>query len=134
MTEITATKRKLIMKDMASYPNGVVANAQVNHLALKYQLTAEPVRKLIAAMGYTVEPPPEKPRLGEIVQAQVEKVRKERAEAPALPAEVIATILSGKLYKVLDPDPDLDPSETFVVIRKDVFLREREAIRKLLKG
>lgn len=52
---------------------------------------------------------------------------------PPLPAAVIATMLDGRLYRLLT-EPDEENPDPFVVIRLSAWKREREAIRRLLKS
>lgn len=129
-TEINSTKRKLIQKDMASLDvAGVVLHSLVLKLASKYRLAPPAISRFLVSMGYRVEPPPvvEKP-------APKPKAPEARTVHAGVPPEVISTILRGGIYKKLDDDPRADPSTVFVVTTLDKFLKEREAICKLLQS
>lgn len=125
-TEITATKRKLIMREIALHDGLQVSYQSLMAIANRYHTPLPETRKLLMAVGYTVEDPP--------AAAPRPSAPPPAAKPPAVPAEVVATILSGGIYKIVDPDPAVDPSQVFVVTTLDKFTREREAIRKLLKG
>lgn len=128
--EINATKRKLIMRELATALYGnIVPNERVNAIALRHQLKPDPVRRLIASLGYTVEPLPPKP-----ISDPKPKAPEALPVRAGIPPEVVNTILRGGIYKTLCNDPGADPSTVFVVTTLDKFTKEREAIAKLLKS
>lgn len=130
---ITATKRKLISRDAAKF-DGFVTFAALQAIANRYQTPHDEVRRLLSAMGYTVEPAPVQKRTDQ------DPIKKPAAVAPApvdtsvVSRETLATILSGSLFRILDSDPDVDPKKVFVITTLDKFRREREAIKRLLQG
>lgn len=123
---INKTKRKLIMQDVARMRISVVSHDTMLALCNRYQLKYLPVRNLLTSVGYSVEAVPEKP-------APTPKPKALDPVPSGIPPEVINTILRGGIYKKLDDDPGADPSTVFVVTTLDKFLKEREAIRKLLQ-
>ena len=122
-TPMTSTKRKAISREMAQHDGMVVPHAKLMAIANRHDLSHADTRKLLAAIGYVVSEP-----------ATAAEAMPGVAQYQVIPAEVIATILRGSIYKVLDKDPDVDPSEVFVVTTLDKFTKERDAIRRLLKG
>lgn len=119
---MTSTKRKAIAREIAQHDGMVVPHAKLMAIANRHDLTLADTRKLLAGIGYIVAEP--------IVQERTDQDPIKNV----IPAEVIATILRGGIYKILDTDPDVDPSEVFVVTTLDKFTKERDAIRQLLKG
>lgn len=130
---ITATKRKLISRDAAKY-DGFVTFAALQAISNRYQTPHDEVRRLLGAMGYTVEPAPVQKRTDQ------DPIKKPATATPApvdtsvVSRETLAVILSGSLFRILDSDPDVDPKKVFVITTLDKFRREREAIRRLLQG
>lgn len=131
---ITGTKRKLIMKD-AAWEGTVISLDVLNSLALKYQVPQNAVRGLLVACGYKIPEPVVQPRTD---QEPVKKPAQGIATAAeAMPAtaklpvstQVIDGILRGVIYKQLGEGDD-----AFVVTTKAQFVRERDALRKILMG
>lgn len=123
-TPMTSTKRKAISREMAQHDGMVVPHAKLMAIANRHDLSHADTRKLLSAIGYVVSEP----------VTAAEAMPGTEMPPMVIPAEVIATILRGSIYKVLDKDPDVDPSEVFVITTLDKFTKERAAIRKLLKG
>jgi hypothetical protein len=126
---ITGTKRKLIMRDVAQSGSGTAVSLEaLNALALRYQVPQNEVRGLLVACGYRIPEPVVQPRTD---QDPIKKPAPPPAAAkpPAVSAEVIAGILKGAIYKQLGEGDD-----AYVVTTKAAFLREREAIRLILKN
>ena len=121
-TPMTSTKRKAIAREIAQHDGMVVPHAKLMAIANRHDLTLADTRKLLAGIGYIVAEP--------VMASEAMP----GVAPPSIPAEVIATILRGSIYKVLDKDPDVDPSQVFVVTTLDKFTKERDAIRRLLKG
>lgn len=120
---ITGTKRKLIMRDVAG--SGTVISLDVlNSLALKYQVPQNEVRGLLVACGYRIPEPVVQPRTDQ------DPIKKPAAAAKLpVSTEVIDGILRGVIYKQLGEGDD-----AFVVTTKAQFVRERDALRKILMG
>ncbi len=129
---INKTKRKLIMQSIAKHDGTKVSYTHVLILANRHQLAPEPISRLLASMGYEVEVPPTKPAPTP-APAPKPKAPEALSVHAGVPPEVVNTILRGGIYKKLDDDPGADPSTVFVVTTLDKFLKEREAIRKLLQ-
>lgn len=121
-TPMTSTKRKAIAREIAKHDGMVIPYAKLMAIANRHDLTLADTRKLLAGLGYIVS------------EAVTATEAAPGVAPPTIPAEVIATILRGSIYKRLDPDPDVDPSQVFVVTTLDKFTKERDAIRQLLKG
>lgn len=124
---ITSTKRKLIMRDVASSGTGTAVSLEaLNAIALRYQVPQNEVRGLLVACGYRVPEPVVHQRTD---QDPIKKPAPPPAAAkPPVAPEVIAGILKGAIYRQLG-----EGDEAYVVTTKAAFLREREAIRKILK-
>jgi hypothetical protein len=128
--QMTGTKRKLIMRDVAG-TGPALALETVNDLALRYQLPQNEVRGLLVASGFRIPEPTVQPRTD---QDPIKKAPPGRLAAlvaaakPPVPAEVISGILQGSIYKQLG-----EGDEAYVVTTRIAFLREREAIRAILK-
>lgn len=127
---ITGTKRKLIMRDVAG-SGTVISLESLNAIALRYQVPQNEVRGLLVACGYKIPEPAASPPRTETATKATPGVAPPPAAAkpPPVPAEVIAGILKGAIYKQLGEGDD-----AYVVTTKAAFLREREALRKILKG
>jgi hypothetical protein len=125
---ITGTKRKLIMRDVASSGTGTAVSLEaLNTIALRYQLPEIEVRGLLVACGYKIPEPTVQPRTD---QDPIKKAAPPPAAAkPPVAPEVIAGILKGAIYKQVGEGDD-----AYVVTTKAAFLREREAIRQILKS
>ena len=119
---MTSTKRKAIAREIAQHDGMVVPHAKLMAIANRHDLTLADTRKLLAGIGYIVAEP------------VVQECTDQDTIKNVIPAEVIATILRGSIYKLLDNDPSADPSQVFVITTLDKFTKERDAIRKLLKG
>jgi hypothetical protein len=126
--QMTGTKRKLIMRDAAALGKGTAISLEdVNMMALRYQLPQNEVRGLLVGCGYRIPEPVVQPRTD---QDPIKKPAPPPAAAkPPVPAEVVAGILKGAIYKQLGEGDD-----AYVVTTRSAFLREREAIRQILKG
>lgn len=127
---INKTKRKLIMQSIAKHDGTRVSYTHVLILSNRHQLAPEPISRLLASMGYEVEKPPTKHAPDPTSKPKAPEALPVHA---GVPPEVVNTILRGGIYKRLDDDPGADPSTVFVVTTLDKFLKEREAIRKLLQ-
>jgi hypothetical protein len=85
------------------------------------------VRGLLVACGYRIPEPVVRQRTD---QDPIKKPAPPPAAAkPPVPPEVIAGILKGAIYRQLGEEDD-----AYVVTTKAAFLREREAIRLILKS
>lgn len=130
---ITATKRKLISRDAAKH-DGVITFAALQAISNRYQTPHDEVRKLLAAMGYRIDPAPVHQRTDQ------DPIKKPTAppvapvDTSVVSRETLAVILSGSLFRILDSDPDVDPKKVFVITTLDKFRRERDVIRRLLQG
>jgi hypothetical protein len=134
---ITATKRKLISRDAAKH-DGAITFAALQAISNRYQTPLDDVRKLLAAMGYRFERAPEPQQAGRVLTKKTataaEAMHGTAPDVSVVSRETLATILSGSLFRILDTDPDADPRRVFVVTTLDKFRREREAIKRLLRG
>lgn len=130
---ITATKRKLISRDAAKH-DGVITFAALQAISNRYQTPHDEVRKLLAAMGYKVEPAPAPAPRVIATAAEAMPAKAPPVNTSVVSRETLAVILSGSLFRILDTDPDADPKKVFVITTLDKFRREREAIRRLLQG
>lgn len=131
---ITGTKRKLIMRDVAGSGTAISLET-LNVIALRYQVPQNEVRGLLVACGYKIPEPPVHPRTD---QDPIKKPAHSIATAAeAMPAtaklpvstQVIDGILRGVIYKQLG-----EGDNAFVVTTKAQFVRERDALRKILMG
>lgn len=132
---MTQTKRKLISREMVGQQGSAVSLETVNALALKFQLPQNEVRGFLVSCGYRIPEPPVHPRTD---QDPIKKPAQGIATAAeAMPAtaklpvstQVIDGILRGVIYKQLGEGDD-----AFVVTTKAQFVRERDALRKILMG
>lgn len=122
---ITGTKRKLIMRDVAGSGTAISLET-LNVIALRYQVPQNEVRGLLVACGYKIPEPPVHPRTD---QDPIKKPAPPPAAAkPPVPAEVIAGILQGTIYKQVGEGDD-----AYVVTTRAAFLRERAALRQIFK-
>jgi hypothetical protein len=119
---MTSTKRKLISREMSGHGQNITLDI-VNQIALKFQLPQVEVRGYLVSIGY---------RIPEIVKTERELKSKPIPIAvdakPIVPKEVIAGILSCAIYSSLG-----EGDEGYVVTTKEAFMREREAIKKIIK-
>ena len=129
---ITSTKRKLIMRDVASSGTGTAVSLEaLNAIALRSQVPQNEVRGLLVACGYRIPEPIVHQRTD---QDPIKKAPPGRLAAlvaaakPPVPAEVIAGILQGAIYKQVGEGDD-----AYVVTTKAAFLRERAALRQIFK-
>ncbi len=128
--QMTGTKRRLIMRDAASMGQGMALSLEdVNMLALRYQLPEIEVRGLLVACGYRIPEPTVQPRTDQDPVKKADRLAALVAAAkPPVPAEVIAGILQGSIYKQLG-----EGDGAYVVTTKAAFLRERAALRQIFK-
>jgi hypothetical protein len=121
VTGVTNTKRKAILRDMSGH-QGAVPYERIIQLASKHQLTHLVVRGILVAAGMTCLMMPE------AGPAPASTLSKPRPVRPTLPItrEEHAIIRSCRLYRTLSDDSDI------VIVRRDLFERERALIIKLL--
>jgi hypothetical protein len=126
--EITATRRKLIMREVSQMGAGAALSLDtLNALALRHHVPENRVRGLLVACGYRIPEPLVRQRTD---QDPIKKPAPPPAAAkPPVPPEVIAGILKGAIYRQLGEEDD-----AYVVTTRAAFLREREAIRLILKS
>jgi hypothetical protein len=120
--QMTSTKRKLILRDVAGMGPALPLDV-LNGLALKYQLPQIEVRGLLVASGYKI------PEVVVHQRTDQEPIKKPAPEKPKVAPEIVAGILKGAIYKQLGEGDD-----AYVITTRAAFLREREAIRAMMKG
>jgi len=121
MTGVTQTKRKAILREMVKHPNAVPYE-RIVQLASKFIITHIMVRNVLTQAGYQCLMPDDYRPPATPVQP------KPRVTRPTLPLtrEEHAIIRSCRLYRAIDDDSD------YVIVRRDLFQRERAIILKLL--
>lgn len=138
---MTSTKRKAIGREMASHEGPVVPYEKVLQIVNRHHSTPREVANFLGEMGFTVTgaPDPRPASLNLDRMAAPAPVQKRTDQDPikkpksSVPPEIVASILRGGIYKVLDDDPQADPATVFVVTTLDKFQRERDAIRKIIQ-
>lgn len=120
MPDVTATKRKAILREMSSH-RGSVPHAMIEQIASRHHISHIAVRNLLRQAAYVCEDPPQRAP----APPKEPPVRVVKPRMPLTPEEQ-AIIKSCKLYRLLGEDSD------FVIIRRAQFEMERERIIKMM--
>lgn len=120
MPDVTATKRKVILREVISH-QGSVPYSMIERIASRHQLSHIAVRNLLTQAAYVCEDAPQRTPAPRPEPA----VRVEKPRMPLTPEEH-ALIKSGRLYRLIDSDSD------YVIVRRHLFEKERAIIVKLL--
>lgn len=125
MTDMTATKRKAIMREMAKYAaEGVVSADTIRACASRHHISETIVRDMLVASGFTCDP------LRAHVVKEVETHVIGVSDRVISPQEE-ALIRNGRLFKHMPEDDDTNEGG-YVVAPYHAFVREREAIIRIL--
>lgn len=121
MPDVTATKRKAILREIASHRGDAVPYVLIEQIASRHQISHVAVRNLLRQAAYVCEDAPQR-------TPAPPKEPPVRVVKPPLPltSEEQAIIRSCKLYRAISEDSD------YVIVRRDLFEKERALIIKMI--